>query len=246
MSDEHVEQQRAFYDERAHDHLQAQQGDFYAEKLAAELARRSGLGSQHRVLEVGAGFGRFTFPLLPRCGSLVALDLSSRALSELERTRDARGIDEARCRTLCAEISSVEATDAGFDFIVGFFILHHLPDVTKALEKLAELLAPGGKMAFLEPNRRNPLFVAQVVACPDMTWREEKGMFLMSPASVRRGLLQGGLLPLETEQLGFFPPQIYNRSAYARRLESRLEQARWLRPLLPFRLFRAESQRDAP
>ena len=41
MSDEHVEQQRAFYDERAHDHLQVQHGDLYAEKLAAELARRS-------------------------------------------------------------------------------------------------------------------------------------------------------------------------------------------------------------
>ena len=246
MSDRHVEQQRAFYDERAHAHLQVQEQDLYAANLATQLARRSGLTSRHRVLEVGAGFGRFTFPLLPHCGPLVALDLSSRALVELARTRDARGIDPARCRTLCSEIDRVEADGAGFDFIVGFFILHHLPDVRAALAHLAGLLAPGGRMAFLEPNRRNPLFVAQVVACPDMTLREEKGMFLMSPAAVREGFERGGLRPGDTDLLGFFPPQLYNRLGFARRLEARLERARWLRSILPFRLFRAESSADAP
>lgn len=240
MSERHLDRQRAFYAEREHAHLQVSEEDHYAAKLAAELARRAELRPSHRVLEVGAGFGRFTFPLLPHCGSLVALDLSERALAELDQTRERCGIPEEHCRTLCAEATALEpeAGARGFDRIVGFFILHHLPDVAGALANLARLLAPGGSMAFLEPNRRNPLFVLQVLACPDMTWQEEKGMFLMSPGSVQTALRDSGLTPEPIDSLGFFPPQVYNRSDLARRLEARLERTRVLRPILPFRLFR--------
>jgi SAM-dependent methyltransferase len=234
------DRQRAFYAGGEHAHLQVQEDDRYAAKLAAELVRRSGLRPTHRVLEVGAGFGRFSFPLLEHCGSLVALDLSARALADLERMREARGVAEERCQTQCADATSFEP-DAGaqpFDRIVGFFILHHLPDVLGALNNLARLLAPGGSMVFLEPNRRNPLFVLQVLACPDMSWREEKGMFLLSPAAVQTALRESGLAPLEIETLGFFPPQLYNRFEWARRFEARLERSRALQPVLPFRLFR--------
>ena len=160
-------------------------------------------------------------------------------LAELDDTREQLGVPRERCRTLCAEATALapEPGEPGFDRIVGFFILHHLPDVAAALTSLARLLAPGGRMAFLEPNRRNPLFVLQVLACPDMSFAEEKGMFLMRPASVQQALRDGGLTADPIETLGFFPPQIYNRLDFARRLEERLERSSWLRPLLPFRLF---------
>ena len=63
-TDRHLERQRAFYAHRDHAHLQVQDDDPYASKLTAELASRSGFRASDRVLEVGAGFGRFTFPLL--------------------------------------------------------------------------------------------------------------------------------------------------------------------------------------
>ena len=78
------------------------QGDFYAEKLARELAIDAGVGPVDRMLEIGAGF----------------------------------------------------------------FLLHALPDVGQAIAKLMPLLAPEGRMAFVEPNRRNPLILAQVLPAP--------------------------------------------------------------------------------
>ncbi|MEN8182823.1 MAG: class I SAM-dependent methyltransferase [Myxococcota bacterium] len=240
-ADDEVASQKAFYDSRSHAHLHAREGDAYAGKLAGELAQRAGIGPEHRVLEVGAGFGRFTFPLLERCASVIALDLSERVLGDLRRERDARGISEERCPTLCADLSGgLRDHDLGsVDFVVGFFILHHLPDVAAALAALKPVLGQRGRMAFLEPNRRNPLYLAQVLCCRDMNWREEKGMFRLSARSIERDYRAAGLAPMPPERFGLFPPQVFNRFAAARSLERSLERARWLEPVLPFLVLRA-------
>ena len=44
-----------------------------------------------------------------------------------------------------------------FDYVVGNGILHHLyPNLPQALRTIRELLKPGGKMIFMEPNIYNP------------------------------------------------------------------------------------------
>jgi SAM-dependent methyltransferase len=237
--------QRRFYERGAHEHLQPRDGDWYAARLAGALAAGAGLRPEDRVLEVGAGFGRFTFALLERCAEVVALDLSQRALATLEAARDARGIAPRRCVTRCADVSTLDPGpgDERFARIAGFFILHHLPDPADAIRRLAGLLAPGGVMAFVEPNRRNPLFLAQVACCADMSWAEEKGMFRLSARRVESAFDAAGLEPAPTRRFGFFPPQVVNRFAAARRLEARLEAARLLRPVLPFLLLGARRPR---
>jgi SAM-dependent methyltransferase len=239
---DHAARQRRFYDTRRHDHLQAAVGDAYAHNLAERLARGAGIERHHRVLEVGAGFGRFTFDLLEFCDSLTALDLSPVALEALERTRDERGIPPERCRVHCADADAVtpDAPGGAFDFVVGFFLLHHLEDMARTLGALRSALAAGGRMAFVEPNRRNPLFLAQVACCPDMTWREEKGMFRLSARGVNAAFRELGLRSRETEFFGFFPPQIANR-APGLALEKRLERIGLLKPILPMLLLSAEA-----
>ena len=77
-----VEAQQRFYDSREHAHLRPRAADPYAENVAQHLADAIGLGPGDRVVELGAGFGRFTFPLLEHCGSLVAVDLTRRVLDD--------------------------------------------------------------------------------------------------------------------------------------------------------------------
>jgi SAM-dependent methyltransferase len=239
--------QRRFYDTRRHEHLQAGEGDTYAHNLAERLARGAGIEKHHRVLEVGAGFGRFTFELLAFCDSITALDLSPVALATLERTRDGRGIPPDRCRVHCADADAVTPGALGgeFDFVVGFFLLHHLEDMARTLGVLRIALAAGGRMAFVEPNRRNPLFLAQVACCRDMGWREEKGLFRLTARGVSAVFREVGLRPLPGESFGFFPPQIVN-FAPGFALEKRLERIGLLKPILPLLLLSAEApQPDA-
>ena len=238
-----VERQRRFYETREHAHLRPRQGDFYAAKLVRMVARAAGMTRADRVLEVGAGSGRFTFDLLGHCGSVVALDLAPRALGQLDAERAARGIGADRCRTHCADLAALEPDALGerFAFVVGFFVLHHLPDVADAVRRIAGVLAPGGVAAFVEPNRRNPLYVAQIACTPDMTWAEERGMFRLSARSVHEAFGAAGLEPEPVERFGFFPPQVVNQLAAGRRFEAWLERRRALAPILPFLLLRART-----
>ena len=243
---EQAARQRAFYESGDHEHLRVRSDDFYADKLARKLAQTLGIQPGHRVLEVGAGFGRFTFPLLQHCDSITALDISSLLLDELATERERRSIPERRLRLLCGNVDAFEldAAEGPFDFVVGFFFLHHLPDYRETIERLSPLVASGGRMAFVEPNRRNPLFLAQVLACPDMTWREEKGMFLLCQRGVEAAFERAGLVPGATHRFGFFPPQILNRFAISRRIETRLERIAPLRWVLPFLLLNGSAAEE--
>jgi SAM-dependent methyltransferase len=238
-----AELQRRFYASGAHAHLQPRDGDFYAAKLVEVAARGLGIGPQDRVLEVGAGFGRFSFALLERCASLVAADLSERALATLDATRAAQGIVAERIATRCLDLARFDPAELGerFRAIAGFFILHHLPDAADTIRRLAGALAPGGVMAFVEPNRRNPLFLAQVACCPDMSWAEEKGMFGLSARAIEAAFRDAGLEVLPTRRFGCFPPQLVNRFGWARSIEAGVERARVFEPLLPFLLLRARA-----
>ena len=246
MARDPVEAQREFYASRSHAHLQPQATDVYSARLVARLVEEIGITSEARVLEVGAGFGRFTFELLKHCESVVALDLSEAALARLVEARDDRGVSPERCRPHCADLQqlSVDAVGGPFDFVVGFFILHHLPDYHGAIARLAPCLETGGRIAFVEPNRRNLLFAAQVAFCEDMTWAEEKGMFRLSSRGVERALASAGLASCATRRFGFFPPQIINRFAKAARLEEGIEKLGIFGPLLPFLLLSAEAGQD--
>jgi SAM-dependent methyltransferase len=237
------EDQRRFYETREHAHLQPRDQDRYAARLVRELAQGVGIGRQDRVLEVGAGFGRFSFALLDHCRELVALDLSPRALAALEAERDRRGVPPWRCVPRCGDLSALAPEQLGerFPFVVGFFILHHLPDPAAAIHQLAAVLAPGGTVAFVEPNRRNPLFLAQVACAPDMSWAEERGMFRLRARAVEQAFRAAGLEVLPTRRFGFFPPQLVNRFATARRIEAAIEAAGVFEPVLPFLLLRARA-----
>jgi len=239
-----VDRQLEFYSSREHRHLRARDDDFYSAKLAGRLADHLGIPPDARVLEVGAGFGRFTFHLLERCASVVALDLTPAALAVLEQARDRRGIDAIRCSTMAADLDALDpdAFERPFDFVVGFFLLHHLPAYGRSIATLSRLLTPGGRIGFLEPNRLNPLFLAQVAACPDMTWAEEKGMFELSRRKVEAAYRRAGLEDVRSECAGFFPPQILNNIRAARGIEALLERVRALGWLLPFLLMSAQSR----
>lgn len=238
-----VKQQREFYGSRGHDHLQVREDDFYSAKLTRRLVDHMEIPPTARVLEVGAGFGRFTFHLLEHCKSVVALDLTPSALAALDETRIARGIEVDRCTTLCADLNALDVTvlDQPFDYVVGFFLLHHLPDYAHSISVLSSLLVPDGRIGFLEPNRLNPLFLAQVAACADMTWKDEKGMFALSRRGVEAAYREAGLSDVRTETAGFFPPQVLNAIPATRRIEEALERRSLIHWILPFLLMSASA-----
>src|SRR5882757_9387498 len=113
---------------------------------AAEVAllEQLGLTPESTVVEFGPGTGQFTVAVAPRCGRVVAVDVSEPMLASLRGKLAERGTP------------NVEIVQAGFltyehlgppaDFVYSRYALHHLPDFWKAiaLARLRAMLGGGG------------------------------------------------------------------------------------------------------
>lgn len=185
-----------------------------------------------RLLEVGAGLGRYTMPLLQRGFAVTALDLSPVLLDRLRL--EASGYD---VRTVACDIAEVaEHVDERFGQAVGFFTLHHMHDLGLVMRELARVLTPGARVAFCEPNAFNPLFYAQVALTPGMTWRGDGGVARMRPRVVLGAMERAGFGELGVERFGLFPPLLFNRR-WGGWLERRLDAALPMRWLRAFQIF---------
>ena len=112
------------------------------------------------ALEIGSGTGYFSLNLL-QMGAiqrLVATDISPGMLSTLSGTASRLGL-AVETEATDAEVLPFE--DASFDLVFGHAVLHHIPDLDRALAEFRRVLRPGGAIAFCgEPSRYGDLLAA--------------------------------------------------------------------------------------
>ena len=133
-----------------------------ARRRADLIATAGDLGPGRRVLEVGCGTGMFTEMWASSGAEILAVDLASE-LIERARARQIGG----QVRFAAKPFKKCDS-EGPFDAIVGSSILHHL-EIRPALRRLHQLLKPGGRMAFAEPNMLNP----QVCLTKNVPWTKK-------------------------------------------------------------------------
>jgi ubiquinone/menaquinone biosynthesis C-methylase UbiE len=103
-----------------------------------------------KVLEIGAGTGRFTLPALEEGLTLVAADINESLLSALREKVQGLGL-ESRCEVRNENIFELSYPNDTFDLI---YTLHVIPrflelaDQRSALIEVARVIKPGGKLLF--------------------------------------------------------------------------------------------------
>lgn len=93
-----------------------------------------------RVLEVGCGAGHLTTRLAARGVDIVGIDANPNASV-------IAGTD--RVRTMQAE--SLDFPGDSFDVIVSVHAIEHIPELEGALDEMARVLRPGGRVMFIYP-----------------------------------------------------------------------------------------------
>ena len=239
--------QHRFYETRTHAHLRFRPNSIYGRKIATALAEALALQPGQRVLEIGCGSGRFSIHLLRHVPlDFTGLDLSPRQLAQFRESLTEHGAHpDARVDLHCQDVGTIERTlgRERFDAVIGFFVLHHLQQLPHVLRHVQRVLKPGGRVAFIEPNRWNPLFAVQVAVCPDMHWRDELGMFTLARARVLRTLDATRFSQPRATTFGWFPPPLLDYVPGTLAVERVVERARVLQPVLPFLLIQAERPR---
>ncbi|MDP6909752.1 MAG: methyltransferase, partial [Flavobacteriales bacterium] len=100
-----------------------------------------------KILEVGAGIGNMTTFLL-RHGEVLASDIDTPSLERLQARFGQRG----NLRIQEWDLGKDYEGDEKFDTIICINVLEHIEDDHKALERMRNLLSPGGKLVLLVPQ----------------------------------------------------------------------------------------------
>jgi len=95
------------------------------------------IGSNARLLEVGAGTGRLSIPLLERGVDLIGCDLSSQMLMRFQQKFPS-------ARLARADASVLPFPAAQFEAVLTVHVLHLIPTWREVLREFRRVLVPGG------------------------------------------------------------------------------------------------------
>jgi 2-polyprenyl-3-methyl-5-hydroxy-6-metoxy-1,4-benzoquinol methylase len=118
----------------------------------AEVLRAVPAGCAH-ALDVGCGRGELARALAPHCGEVLGIDADA-ACIEYAGTFPAT---PPNIRFQQADVMNAELPANAFDLVTAVASLHHMP-LTAGLQRMHQLLRPGGVLAVVGLYRNTTLF----------------------------------------------------------------------------------------
>jgi SAM-dependent methyltransferase len=117
-----------------------------------------GIDAGTTVLDMGCGGGRHAFAVLRRGADVVAFDADEAELATVLGTMtamvEAGEVPPGATGTpVQGDALALPFGDGTFDRIIAAEVLEHIPDDVAAIDELARVLAPGGRMAVTVPAR---------------------------------------------------------------------------------------------
>lgn len=136
----------------SHEASRLEQQAAFLNEMTEEVLRRAGLRPGMRVLDVGCGMGDVSLVaarIVGADGSVVGVDRDADGLNRARARASAAGVENVDFRQ--AELPRIEH-DGHFDALVGRLVMIYFPDPAAGLRDLLHHLAPGGIVAFHEPD----------------------------------------------------------------------------------------------
>ncbi len=162
-----------------------------------------------KVLEIGAGTGRFTIELAARAGEVTALDLSPAMIEKLKEKASRHGLKNIM--TMACDIYEARL-EGPFDLICSFSSLEYIADLQWLLRRLSEQLSPNGKIFFTTAHAGLARFFTQI----GNAMRQGVWLHARRISEIKRLMAQANL---EVEEISSFGPFGMLLSAQGRKPE---------------------------
>lgn len=204
----------------------------YVLRHIEQLVRCGNLNNKSKILEVGAGVGRFSRLLTAKQLDITASDISPELIRSLSEY-------SPEIPAFVGDVNCLPVQHHGlYDVVVGFFMLHHMEDLVSAFTGMRAALKPGGEVIFCEPNAWFFPFYLQILLTPKMRWKVDKGVMNMRQGILEPAFEKSGFKVIERRHYGFFPPQIYNRP-WGESLDQKLGKLSLPKRMHAFQIIRA-------
>jgi 2-polyprenyl-3-methyl-5-hydroxy-6-metoxy-1,4-benzoquinol methylase len=136
-----MDRSEKFWDTRASEYDRDEEKYEQAYQETIESTRRH-LSPGDVVLDYACGTGIITNQIAPSVKEVHAIDISSKMIDVAQREAHERGIDNVHYAQSTVFDDSHEK--GSFDVILAFNVLHLLEDTRRVVQRISELLKPGG------------------------------------------------------------------------------------------------------
>lgn len=169
---------------------------------AAEIARRAPKGA--KVLDVGCGYGFFLDEMKQRGFAASGMDVSKTAVGYAVK----QGFD-VRLGTL----DTAAFEEGSFDVVTMFYVLEHIPDPLKALQRVKGILKPGGLLLLRLPHTTPIVKALSVLGINNNLYDPPFHLNDFSAASIKTLLTKAGYTGAHTFIGGVTrPPELLKRA----------------------------------
>lgn len=161
-----------------------------------------------KILEIGTGVGTDARQIISRGGNYIGINVDK---GSVDATRKALSVFGMPGRVEQSSATNIFLDDASIDIVYSFGVLHHIPDVVKAVAEINRVLKPGGELLIMLYNKNSINYQIEIKFLRKLVLR-----FLTLP----------GVIPLFS-LLGF-PKEKLERHAQIYRQYGKLSQQEWL------------------
>jgi SAM-dependent methyltransferase len=113
-----------------------------------------------RVLEIGAGVGTDARNIIGRGGIYTGINVDR---GSTDATLRALRVFALPGIAMQGNAISLDFPDSTFDVVYSFGVLHHIPDVGKAVAEIHRVLKPGGELLVMLYNRASINYVVEIM-----------------------------------------------------------------------------------
>jgi ubiquinone/menaquinone biosynthesis C-methylase UbiE len=178
----------------------------WSRQLASLFIDYAGLEDEERILDVGCGTGSLTFEL-PQTAKVIevaAIDFSPVFVEEAKRRNT-----DSRIHIQQADATALPFQDGHFDRALALFVLHFIPEASRAIREMSRVVRPGGVVAAAVWDHLGGMpamrMMWDTVALLDEEARGWRSRYcfqpMMQPDEMKRCFLEQGLQEVEQAQL---------------------------------------------
>lgn len=162
----------------------------------AKLASLANVTPGQRALDLAAGTGDIAFAIAARGAKTIGLDITHRMLqlAHLRRGSGGQAQSPRRVEFITGDMTSLPFRSASFDLVTTGYGLRNVPDLNVAIDEIARVLRPGGRLLSLDFNRpenaivRSAYLAYLTVVGSTLGWvlHRDPDTYRYIPASIRR------------------------------------------------------------
>ncbi len=113
-----------------------------------------------KVLEIGTGVGTDARKMIEHGAIYTGINVDKGSANATNKALEIFGL---KGKAIQCSATNMIFEDESFDIVYSFGVLHHIPDVAKAISEILRVLKPGGKLIVMVYNRKSINYYIEIM-----------------------------------------------------------------------------------